>query len=80
MKKYIDMRVEANETDLIEFVRICGVIQFLGNIGASRQLEIYVDGDGSARFTFYMNEEKIPSTVVDTGGDKNKFFKFYLGE
>lgn len=74
------MRVEANETDLIEFVRVCGVIQFLGNIGASRTLELYVDGDGSARFSFYMNGEKIPSTVIDTGENKNKFFKFYLGE
>lgn len=80
MKKYIDLRVEANETDLADFVKICGVIQYLGAIGASREVRIKVDGDGSARFSFSIDGQKIPHTEVETGYYGKDFFNFYLGE
>lgn len=80
MRKYIDLRVEANETDLADFVKIMGVIQYLCAIGASREVRIKVDGDGSADFTFHVNGEKIPHTEVETGYRGKEFFNFYLGE
>jgi len=77
MKKYIDMRIEADDTDLQDFVTICGAIQYLGAVGASRELRVKVDGDGSARFNFYIEGQKIPHTKLDIG---HLPIKFYLGE
>lgn len=78
MRKYIDLRVEANETDLEEFVRVCGAIQYLSAVGANREVRLQVDGDGSADFVFYIDGQKISYTELDTG--KKDVFKFYLGE
>jgi len=79
MRKYIELKIEANESDLADFVKICGAIQYLGAVGASRELRIKVDGDGSASFNFYIDGQKIPYTELDTGHLPD-YFNFYLGE
>ncbi|MBW3545392.1 MAG: hypothetical protein KY428_07310 [Bacteroidetes bacterium] len=60
-KKYIDIRVEGNEDNLKEFIKMCGMFQYLGGIGSSREMTIFVDGDGSARFNFEIAGNKIPA-------------------
>jgi hypothetical protein len=54
MKKYIDIRVSAFEPELKEFLRLCAKIQYLGVVGASRNINVSVDGDGSGRVKFAM--------------------------
>jgi hypothetical protein len=78
MRKFIDLRVEANETDLMDFVKMCGIVQYLGAVGASREIRLKIDGDGSARFNFYIEGQKIPDTKVDTG--HQDIFKVFIGE
>lgn len=76
MRKCVDIRVEADETDLAEFVKVCGAIQYLGNIGAHRDILLSVDGDGSARFKFSIDGRPIPIWGVS----RTEVTKFYLGE
>ena len=45
---YVDMRVSGNKTDLTEFLLLCKKIEYLCNVGASREIPVSVDGDGSA--------------------------------
>lgn len=75
-RKYIDIRVEASdEKDLAEFIRMCGFIQYLGNLGSSREFKAFVDGDGAARFKFYVKGKKIPnySDPKDESLEKHSF-------
>ena len=77
-KKRLDISITANETDLLEFMRLCGVIQFLGEVGSSREIKLFIDGDGSARFKFLLNNEFIPSTPINLSN--KEITKIYLGE
>jgi len=82
-KKKIDIRVVGHETEIVELLRFLGAAQYLGNIGASRNLILSVDGDGSGQLRFEVlwgdSEEykDLPSTKLDTDKDS---FNFYLGE
>lgn len=76
--KYIELKVVASVPDLADLLVLLGVIQHLGEIGASRVIPLHVDGDGSARFTFYMNGEKINSIKVDAS--KKELPDIWLGE
>jgi hypothetical protein len=81
----IDIRMVGYETELVEMLRFLGAVQYLGSIGASRDLNLSVDGDGSGQVRFEVlwgdSEEykELESTKIDTGSSKDTF-KFYLGE
>ncbi|MFB6364491.1 hypothetical protein ACFCP7_10555 [Paenibacillus elgii] len=45
------------QLDVLE--RVFGRIEELGNIGSSRTISIYVDGDGAVRMTARRNGEKL---------------------
>lgn len=50
---YVDVRVTArNASDLAAFIQLCKTIENLGKIGASRDIRVLVDGDGSADLRF----------------------------
>ena len=60
-RHHIDVRVSArNEGDLADFIQLCKTVQLLGRVGASRDIRVAVDGDGSADLLFDFGE-----TVVD---------------
>lgn len=77
-KNKLDLSIIANETDLQEFVKLCGLIQFLGQVGSSREVRLFIDGDGSARFKFTVNDELIPSSPINLSNPEPT--KIYLGE
>lgn len=76
--QYIDIRIYADKLDLEEFLEFCGAVQYLGEVGAHRELQLSIDGDGSARFKFFIGDEQLPSTKLDTG--HKDVFKFFIGE
>jgi hypothetical protein len=45
-----------SEEFLMRLLRVLDTIEYLGDVGASRNLEVMVDGDGAARFQFRMWE------------------------
>lgn len=63
-RKYIDLRVSGHETELTEFLAICSLIQKYGIHGVNREILISVDGDGSGKLAFFLNddEEMLPMT------------------
>ena len=53
-KKYLDVRVIGYEPEINEFITLIAVIQELGRQGASRDIQLSVDGDGSGRLKFQL--------------------------
>lgn len=82
-KKYIDVRVVGNQSELTEFLRVCKLIQTFGTYGTSRTVKVIVDGDGSGRLKFSMLENskeiEVPSLTIDEIGTRGEF-KVFIGE
>jgi len=58
INKTMTLKVVArNKTELVEFLRVCGAIQWCGRAGASRDIPVSVDGDGSGRLAFWLEDE-----------------------
>jgi hypothetical protein len=53
---YTDIRVVGGQEEVIELFKVLYTIQRLGRVGASRDLLVSVDGDGSARLEFFLQE------------------------
>lgn len=65
-KTIMTLEVIGGQSELIEFLKVCGAIQWCGNVGASRDLPVSVDGDGSGQLRFRLIEpfgkgEDLPS-------------------
>lgn len=58
----VNIGLIGDEDDVLSFIALCGKIQMLGELGASRIIPVDIDGDGSARFRF-----KIEAEVKDIG-------------
>ena len=56
---YVDLRVTGNKIDLGDFLLLCRKIEYLCNVGASRELKVVVDGDGSADLQFDFKGVKV---------------------
>jgi hypothetical protein len=55
----LEIRAPSDEF-LARLLQVLDTIEYLGDVGASRELSVMVDGDGAARFSFKMwNEEKL---------------------
>lgn len=92
MNKYLDIRVTAiSDEDLKDFLIMLRKIQWCGESGASREIPICVDGDGSGSYNFHLieNGKKIKnlSDIVNLDKDKlkkvedgNNFDITFLGE
>lgn len=62
-----------NNYFLDEMERVFRTIEYLCNIGSSREVSIYVDGDGRCDLLFKkIGEEGKPVDLVDTDVDTNK--------
>lgn len=60
--KYLDIRVCAqNDSDMLSFLKLCGIIQGAGEAGHGTKIDVFVDGDGSGRYNFTIDNKKIPS-------------------
>ena len=82
MEKYsLDLKVLGNKDDILNLLRFLGSVQYCCNIGASRDLKLAVDGDGSADVRFQVkwggtdNFKDLESTKFKDVPDT-----FYLGE
>lgn len=52
-RSYVEVRVTArNDGELAAFIQLCKTIQHLGGVGASRDIRVAVDGDGSGQMWF----------------------------
>lgn len=83
-KKLAYIKVYANQTDLIDFLTLCKKIEYLSSVGASREIPVHVDGDGSADFRFdfgnlpvKIDTAKFEKEINRSGGKVNPI---YLGE
>lgn len=64
-RHYVDVRVTApNEGDLAAFIQLCKTIEALGKIGASRDIRVPVDGDGSADLRFDFGDTDVDDVQV----------------
>jgi len=62
MKSKITFSVVGNESELQEFVKLCGLIQSFGTYGMGRTIEVAVDGDGSGTLRFFSEkDEEMPN-------------------
>lgn len=62
MKEYRLYRFEGNKEDLDTLEKIFRHIEYLGEVGASRNILIRVDGDGTGRIQVYRED----TTKIDT--------------
>ena len=71
-KSRVDIRVTGHMEELKEFVRICKVIQKLGEEGSNRTFKIGVDGDGSGHLKFQGISNEILTDFNTDGIDTEK--------
>lgn len=55
---------------LNQFEEVLSLIQYLGNVGASRTIKLWVDGDGSARIKV-KSDKALKDKKLDIDGDLN---------
>lgn len=52
-RKYITVKVSShNEELLTKFIRLCKTMGYLSGVGSTRDIHLWVDGDGSADLDF----------------------------
>jgi len=79
------MIVMGSKTELAEFFKVCSAIQSLGRQGASRDIKISVDGDGSGKLNFFFEDESLqliqfPPIKDFNIDDPNKTIDLSIGE
>ena len=72
MKKKFKVLVEMEERWIPDFLGMLKTMEYLGNVGSSREVSFYSDGDGDYRpkFTF--------SSELSVKGKKEKDGKFFF--
>lgn len=71
-RHHVDVRVSAsNAGDLSAFIALCKTIESLGHVGASRDIRLAVDGDGSADLRFDFGDTDVAD--VEVPGADNEF-------
>jgi hypothetical protein len=62
---YIDVRASAgDDNDLSRFIQLCKTIEYLSSVGASRDIRVPVDGDGSASLKFDFGDTDVNDVEV----------------
>jgi len=87
-KVYVDLRVEAFEEDLNDFLTLLGKINYTGRIGASRSIKVNIDGDGSGYIGVKRLSDKKPihewvnldEKQLKKVSDGEDFDDHYIGE
>lgn len=60
----VTLTLEGNESTVKEVVALLRHISYLGNVGSSRYIHIFSDGDGAAQLNLYFNGEKVPPKSI----------------
>ncbi len=60
------IEIFGNSKNLDEFEKFLRHIEYLGNVGASRQLLISVDGDGAGQLQFKKHGERLDNKEYST--------------
>lgn len=74
---------KSNQLDILE--RILGRIEALGNMGCSRTIKIFVDGDGAVRMKFRKDGQRLSHDDITLDGygfmstDSDGYVKADLG-
>jgi hypothetical protein len=91
-RKYIDVRITAlSDADIKDILILLRKIQWCGEAGASRNIPINVDGDGSGYYDFNLIEDgekiknlneivKLDEEKLKKVSDGDDFETTYLGE
>jgi hypothetical protein len=58
---------KSNQLDILE--RILGRMEALGNMGSSRMIRIFVDGDGAVRLKVRKDGKKLESDDIELGAN-----------
>ena len=79
----ITLTIVGQESELIDFIRLCGKIQYCGRAGTCRTIPVVIDGDGSGRLAFWYKKEdgefeEIPT--VKLSEDKEREDNHWIGE
>ncbi|WP_432718085.1 hypothetical protein [Staphylococcus equorum] len=71
MKKKFTIEVEMEERWIDDFMSMLNKMEYLGSLGASRDVSIYSDGDGDFRpkFKADVDWEKVESDIEDNHYD-----------
>ena len=67
-KRVVNLKVYGDEKQITQFLEFCKKMEYMGNIGSSRVVPVYVDGDGRGRLRFDFGNFKAEI-------DKQKFQK-----
>ena len=65
----LDLVVTGSNEEIKELLILLRKIQWCGRTGSSRTIPIHVDGDGSARLDFYVNNKEFDPNWIDTCKD-----------
>lgn len=70
--KKIKLEVTGTEKHLATFVQLCRTLDYLGNVGSTRSVHVWFDGDGAARLDFsdeHGDFEDVPLLSMRHGSD-----------
>lgn len=68
---YVQMRASAgDDADLSRFIQLCKTIEHLSSVGASRDIRVLVDGDGSASLKFDFGDTNVDDVEVPNIDDE----------
>jgi len=68
------------DAEMAAFVRLCGIISGLGRHGASRDITVSVDGDGTGRMRFFDPVEDVEIELPNFNADDKEWLKVSIGE
>ena len=83
-KKLLRVEIEGYEDQLEKLAYFLRIVDYLGGVGASRTLHLWVDGDGAARlnvnFPDMKEQPKVASNYLRTEEEKGseKELRFYI--
>ncbi|MFW6310861.1 MAG: hypothetical protein ACOC1K_01355 [Nanoarchaeota archaeon] len=86
MEKWVtNLRVSGNKEYLGEFLLFCKKLEYLCNVGLSREIKLYVNGDGSADLNFdfgsiEFGDEQEFKEEMEKETSSNKPIEIYIGE
>jgi hypothetical protein len=69
MRAKLDLVVTGGDEEIRELLILLRKIQWCGRTGCSRKIPVFVDGDGSARLSFYVNNQEFNPDWIDTCKD-----------
>ena len=51
-KRSVVLKIYGEDKQIIQFLELCKKMEYMGNIGSSREIPLFVDGDGIGRLRF----------------------------